>query len=204
MQAVQDTQQLDAASIEAQLITNVEGFERITSGEGYVQMVPGYGDITWTDDLGVTREVVSDTGHYLELEGSWFEVDSAAGLPTTVAFEPLADLAEARNVVAGGEEVVLGRDTLRFDADLDPQMGVLSMGFSQEEVTVFADETDASLVATIWVDAEGRIVRVVREYSASSVDGAPITATNLYLLDGFGAIRPIDVPETADAIPAPV
>ena len=204
MQAVESTQQADAANIEVQLITNVEGFERITAGQGYVQMITGHGDITWTDDLGLTREVVSETGHYLELDGTWFEVDPGAGLPTTVAFDPLADLAEARNVVAGGEEDVMGRSTVRFDADLDPQIGALTMGFSQEEVTVFADGADASLVATIWVDNDGRIVRIVREYSASSIDGAPISATSLYLLDDLGDVRPIDVPETADAIPAPV
>ena len=204
MRAVESTRQADAASMEVQLITNVEGFERITSGQGYVQLVPGYGDITWTDDLGITREVVSASGHYFELDGTWFVIDPASSLPTTVAFDPLAGLAEARNVTEVGAENVLGRSAVRFDADLDPQMGALSMGFSQEEATVFADGADASLVATIWVDTEGRIVRIVREYSASSVDGAPISATSLYLLDDFGDLRPIDVPETADAIPAPV
>jgi len=65
------------------------------------------------------------------------------------------------------------------------------------------DATDASLVATIWIDDAGRIVRVLREYSASSPDSDPISATTLYLLSNFTEPTPTEVPETADAIPAP-
>ena len=105
--------------------------------------------------------------------------------------------------VGAGEEEVVGVSTTRFDADLDPNVGPSTMGFSGEELTVVNDATGASLVATIWVDDEGRIVRVLREYSASSPDGDPISATSLYLMGDFTDPTPIDVPETADAIPAP-
>lgn len=203
-EAIDTTAQADASMVEVQLITNVEGFERITSGIGYVELGRGFGDIRWTDDLGESREVISPSGHFLEIDATWFEVATGRELPTTVAFDPLAGLATATNVVLTGSDQVQGEPAIRLEADLDPSLGVDMMGFSDEERTVFAGETDGSLVATMWVDTEGRIVRLVREYVASSVDGDPISATSLFLLSGAGEFRPIDVPETADAIPAPV
>lgn len=203
-QAVTGTLGADAAKIEAQLITNVEGFERIVAGTGYVEMDQGFGDITWNDDLGTTREVVSDSGHFLELDGFWLEVSGDSALPTTVAFDPLAGLADATNIVEVGSETVDGARVTRLDADLIQRDGIQVMGFSEEELTVFGNVEDASLIATIWVDSEGRIVRILREYTAASVDGDPISATNLYLITNVGQFQPIDVPETADALPAPV
>ncbi len=202
--AVLDTEQADAATMDIQLITNVEGFERITAGGGYVEMLQGYGDIAWTDDLGATREVLTANGHFLELDGTWFSIEREGALPTTVAFDPLTGLAEATNVVEIGTEDVGGLTTIRLDADLDARIGISSMGFSEEERTVFAGDTGASLIATIWIDDTGRIVRVLREYSTSSLDGDPIRATSLFLVNNLGEYQPIDVPETADAIPAPV
>ena len=193
--------------LEAQLITDVEGFERITSGTGYVELQSGYGDIEWTDELGDSRELITQDGHFLELDGTWFEIERAGSLPTTVVFDPLAGLESASNVVAVGTEEVLGTQTYRFDADLDPSMGVDLMGFSEEERTVFptepiSPEQRGSMIATIWVDEDGRIVRVLREFEATSADGDPITATSLLLLGGWGTTQPLDTPE--DAIPAPV
>jgi NAD kinase len=124
-------------------------------------------------------------------------------VPTKVGFTPLAGLNSASNVIRVGSEEVLGVATQRFDADLEPNLGPSTMGFSGEELTVVNDATDASLVATIWIGDDGRIVRVLREYSASSPDGDPISATTLYLLSNFTEPTPIEVPETADAIPAP-
>lgn len=194
----------NAVNLETQLITNVEGFERIVAGVGYVEMEQGLGDILWTDDLGTTREVITENGHFLELDDLWLEVAPGSPLPTTVAFTPLAGLAGADNVVESGSEEVDGRPTIRLDADLDPSDGPLIMGFSEEERTVFAEGADASLIATIWVDADGQIVRLLREYSSSSLDADPISATSLFLLTDLGRPRPLDFPETSEAIPAPV
>ncbi len=202
--ALDRTREADASTIEAQLITNVEGFERILSGIGYVEMAQRYGDIVWTDDLGVSREVITSTGHFLELDGSWFEIDGLGGLPTTVAFDPLAGLNDATDVVDAGVEDVGDEPTVRLDADLDPVAARGTMGFSEEETTVFAEGADASLIATIWIDADGMIVRILREYRSTSIDGDPISATSLFLLTDVGQYRPIDVPETSEAIPAPV
>lgn len=202
-QAIESTSRANATAIEVQLITNVEGFERIVAGVGYAEMDQGFGDIIWTDDLGTTREVITEGGHFLELDGTWLEIEDGAALPTTVAFDPLAGLVDATNVVDVGNEDIDGASTIRLDADVDANVGVTAMGFSQEELTVFADAPEASLIATIWVNADGRIVRILREYEASSIDGDPITATNFYLLSNQGEARPIDVPETADALPAP-
>lgn len=203
-QAIASTSSADAVNVEVQLITNVEGFERIVAGAGYVEMEAGVGDITWTDDLGTTREVVSGSGHFLELDGFWLEVSGESALPTTVAFNPLAGLAGATNIVEVGSETIEGTPTTRLDADLNASEGVQVMGFSEEELTVFGEPDNASLIATIWVDSEGSIVRILREYQSSSVDGDPISATSLYLLTDLGTQRPIDVPETSEAIPAPV
>lgn len=203
-QAIDNTLRANATAIDVQLITNVEGFERIVAGTGYVELAQAFGDITWTDDLGTTREVVTANGHFLELDDVWLAIERDGALPTTVAFAPLAGLADATNVVEGGTEEVEGIPTLRLDADVDPSEGTAIMGFSEEELTVFADATNASLIATMWVDGEGRIVRVLREYTASSLDGDPIFATSLYLLSAHGQIQPIEVSETADALPAPL
>jgi len=190
-------------SVESQLITNVEGFERILAGVGFVDIDSEYGDIAWSDEFATTREIQTADGHFLELDGTWFALDSETGVPTKVGFTPLEGLDSATNVTLVGDEEVVDTSATRFDADLDPSLGPLTMGFSGEELTVVNDATDASLVATIWVDDEGRIVRILREYSASSPDGDPISATSLYLLSDFTDPTPIDVPETADAIPAP-
>jgi len=203
-QAVDSTQQADALTIDVQLITNVEGFERIIAGAGYVEVSRGFGDITWTDDLGTTREVITGSGHFLELDGTWLELAGDSTLPTTVAFNPLAGLEDATNVVVVGTEEVEGTPTTRLDADLGASAGMTTMGFSEEERTVFSDAPEASLIATIWIDTDDQIIRVLREYEAFSSDGDPISATNLYLLSNPGQARPIDVPETADALPAPV
>jgi len=191
------------ATVEAQLLTNVEGFERIVAGEGTVQPANGYGDITWSDELSTTREIQTVDGHFLELDGTWFLLDGETGVPTKVGFTPLAGLESATNVIRVGDEEVVGVSATRFDANLDPNAGPATMGFSGEELTVVNDATDASLVATIWIDDAGRIVRVLREYSASSPDSDPISATTLYLLSNFTEPTPIEVPETANAIPAP-
>jgi hypothetical protein len=203
-QALDNTAQANAAAIEVQLITNVEGFERIVAGAGYVELAPAFGDITWTDDLGTTREVITANGHFLELDDTWLELSGDSTLPTTVAFNPLAGLGGATNVVEVGTEDVEGVPTIRLDADLSPSDGTLIMGFSQEEMTVFGETDEASLIATMWIDTEGQIVRVLREFQTSSLDGDPISATSLYLLTDIGQVQPIDVPATVDAIPAPV
>lgn len=203
-ESVAGTLSASAVDLEAQLITNVEGFERVVVGNGYVEVNQGFGDITWTDDFGTSREVITDTGHFLELDDLWLEVAPESPLPTTVAFTPLAGLAGATNVVLSGSEEINGRPTMRLDADLDPGDGSSLMGFSEEERTVFAETSDASLIATIWIDADGQIVRVLREYRSSSQDADPISATSLFLLADHGRSRPLDVPETSEAIPAPV
>lgn len=205
--AVDTTSAAGSALLEAQLITDVEGFERITSGTGYLELQTGHGDIEWTDALGDSRELITPDGHFLELDGTWFQIERSGSLPTTVAFDPLAGLASATNIMATGTEEVLGMQTYRFDADLDPSLGVELMGFSEEERTVFATEPTSpeqagTLIATMWVDEEGRIVRVLREFEATSVDGDPISATSLLLLRGWGTTQPFDTP--TDAIPAPV
>ncbi len=202
--AVVATQIDDSVEIEIQLITNVEGFERVTSGAGYVEMGPGFGDISWTDDLGLTREVLTSNGHFLELDGTWFAIEREGALPTTVAFDPLQGLESATDVVRVGPDDVLGVATIRYDAELDAGAGPTTMGFSEEELTVFSSGSDASLIATIWVDGDGRIVRLLRDYQSVSIDGDPISATSMALLDQHGSNRPIDVPETADALPAPM
>ena len=202
--ALEQTRRAGGAVVDVQLITDVEGFERITSGEGYVEMAQSHGDIAWTDELGTTREVLTADGHFLEVEGTWFAIESPGSLPTTVAFDPLRGLDSATNVVDGGEEVVFGVDTTRLDAQLDPSQGATAMGFSDEERTVFVDNDEASLTSTMWVDEQGRIVRLLRDYRSASVDGDPISATSLYVFTGVGVAQPIDVPETAEAIPAPV
>ena len=198
LRAVTTTSAIERATIDAQIITNVEGFERITQGDGYIDFTPQTGDLTWTDDRSTTREVRSTTGHYVELDGTWFEVPQA--LPTTVAFEPLAGLTDATDVDVEGNEDVLGRPTTKLTASLPP--GVTALGFSDEELTVF-DPESGSLLATIWVDDTDRIVRVLREYSTSSQDGDLVEAVSLFVLSGDTATVPIEVPETADAIPAP-
>jgi hypothetical protein len=190
-------------TVEAQLITSVAGFERVTSGIGYVDLSSGAGDIEWTDELGLTREVRSDTGHYLQVEETWFVIERENALPTTVAFEPFRGLDRASNIRVDGEEDVRGALTTRLIATLDPSDAGVEMGFSEEERFIVKEATGASLVATIWVDEQGSVVRVLREYSATSSEQDAIEATSLYLFDDFGLERPIEVAATADAIPAP-
>ncbi|HEV8023712.1 MAG TPA: hypothetical protein VGP37_02360 [Candidatus Nanopelagicales bacterium] len=197
-QALTATALAGQATIDAQLITNVEGFERITQGEGFVDVTSGAGDITWRDDRSSTREVRSPTGHYLELDGTWFSVER--DLPTTVAFEPLEGLGGAFDVVVDGSEDVFGIPATKLTAELPPDAA--QMGFSEEELTVF-DPTTGTLQATIWVDDDGIIVRVLREYVSNSSDGDVVESISLYVLQDFGASQVIDIPETADAIPAP-
>jgi hypothetical protein len=192
------------ATLESQLITNVEGFERIVAGIGSVDIDTSYGDITWSDELATTREIQSTDGHFLELDGTWFALGSETGVPTKVGFSPLRGLDTADNITRIGPEQVLGMETTRFDASLDPMIGASIMGFSGEELTVLDEATPSSLVATIWIDDQGRIIRILREYLATSADGDPISATTMDLLSDFAEASPINVPETADAIPAPV
>jgi len=196
--ALETTASAGQTDIDAQLITNVEGFERIELGDGLVDITTGFGDITWTDDRAVIREVRSTNGHFVELDGTWFAEPMT--LPTTVAFEPLSGLASPEAVQAEGTEDVLGVPTLKFTAELPPDGSV--MGFSSEETTVF-DPMTGSLTATIWVDQEDRILRVLREYATRSTDGDSVEAVSLFVFEGFGPATPIDIPETADAIPAP-
>jgi len=196
--ALETTSAAGQADIDAQLITNVEGFERIELGEGFVDITTGFGDITWTDDRAVIREVRSTNGHFVELDGTWFAEPMT--LPTTVAFEPLSGLESPEAVQADGAEDVLGVPTMKLTAELQPDGSV--MGFSSEETTVF-DPMTGSLTATIWVDEADRILRVLREYATRSTDGDSVEAVSLFVFEGFGLATPIDIPETADAIPAP-
>ena len=198
VRAVEETSSAGQTGVDAQLITNVEGFERIELGEGFVDVTSGYGDITWTDDRAVIREIRSANGHFVELDGTWFA--EPMNLPTTVAFEPLNGLESPESVQAEGNEDVLGVPTMKFTAQL-PADGS-SMGFSSEETTVF-DPMTGSLTATIWVDEADRILRVLREYATRSLDGDSVEAVSLFVFEGFGPATPIDIPETADAIPAP-
>lgn len=196
--ALDTSEQVQRVDMEAQIITNVEGFERITQGEGYVDIADGFGDLTWRDDRSTTREVRSPDGHFVELDGTWFEVPS--GLPTTVAFDPLAGLGSPLGVTVEGNEDVDGTPTTKMIAEIDPASA--PFGFSDEETTVF-DAASGSLVATLWVDDQDRVVRILREYSTFSDDGDPVEGISLYLLEDPRSSAPIDVPQTADAIPAP-
>lgn len=203
-QAVETTSAADALLVDVQFLTNVEGFERITAGTGYVEPGTGFGDVTWTDDLGVSREVISSSGHFLEIDGAWFELEEESQLPTTTAFDPLAALKTATNVVDIGPEEVNGVPSIRLEADLDDADATVTMGFSNEERTVFDESANAAVTATIWIDSEGRIIRMIREFTTVSLDGDPISATSLFLLDALAQTRPIDVSQTADALPAPI
>lgn len=187
-----------SADIDAQILTSVEGFERITQGNGWIDVTTGTGDITWTDDRSQTREVLSPTGHFLELDGTWFAVPG--DLPTTVAFFPLEGLSGAADISLDGSEDVLGFPTTKLTATLPVDAAFL--GFSQEELSAF-DPNTGSLEATIWIDSDDRIVRVLREYTTTSLDGDFVEAVTLSVLTRFGVERPLDIPATADAIPAP-
>lgn len=196
--AIANTATMGGVSLEAQIVTDVEGFERVEIGEGYVHIPSASGDMLWTDDRSVLREVRVPPGHYIELDDVWYA--ESQDIPTTIAFTPLAGLDSASEVTEAGDDNVLGIPTKRYEAVLLPDAGL--MGFSTEELTVM-DPASGSLTATIWIDAEDRIVRVVREYATDSLDGDSIKSTVLFLLNDFGNDQPIDVPETADAIPAP-
>jgi len=179
-------------------VTDVEGFQRVVIGEGYVHVPSASGDMLWTDDRSVLREVRVPSGHYVELDGVWYL--ESEGIPTTVAFTPLAGLDSATDIREGDPEDVFGVPTRTFEATLVTDAGL--MGVSTEELSVM-DPTSGEMTATIWVDEELRIVRIVRDYRTTSLDGDPIEAQALFLFSDFGKDRPIDVPETADAIPAP-
>lgn len=197
-QAITTTATAGGISLEAQLVTNVEGFQRVEVGEGYVHVPSASGDMLWTDDRSVLREIRVPSGHYVELDGTWYE--ESEDIPTTVAFTPLAGLDTATEIREGTEEEVLGVPTRTFEANLAADARL--MGVSTEELSVM-DPTSGEMTATIWVDDQQRIVRIVRDYRTTSLDGDPIEAQALFLLSDFGTDRPIDVPETADAIPAP-
>jgi len=113
-------------------------------------------------------------------------------------FSPRADRSEFETHI----ELPLGTgiEATKLTAELPADGSV--MGFSSEETTVF-DPMTGSLTATIWVDAEDRIVRVLREYSTVSLDGDFVEAVTLFVFGDFGVDRPLDIPQTADAIPAP-
>lgn len=197
-QAIATTATAGGVSLEAQLVTNVEGFQRVELGEGYVHLPSASGDMLWTDDRSVLREIRVPSGHYVELDGTWYE--ESEDIPTTVAFTPLAGLDTATEIRAGVEEEVLGVPTRTFEATLAADARL--MGVSTEELSVM-DPTSGEMTATIWVDEELRIVRIVRDYRTTSLDGDPIEAQALFLLSDFGTDRPIEAPETADAIQAP-
>ena len=197
-QAIETTATAGGVFVEAQLVTNVEGFQRVELGEGYVHLPSASGDMLWTDDRSVLREIRVPSGHYVELDGTWYE--EGEDIPTTVAFTPLAGLDTATDIREGTEEEVLGVPARTFEATLAADARL--MGVSTEELSVM-DPTSGEMTAIIWVDEDLRIVRIVRDYRTTSLDGDPIEAQALFLLSDFGKDRPIDVPETADAIPAP-
>lgn len=185
--------------MDAQIVTDVEGFQRITSGQGYVHIPTASGDMTWTDERSVIREVRTPDGHFVGFDDQWYEESS--DLPTTIAMDPLAGLDTATDITAGPDENVLGVPTRTLTGSLEPDARL--MGVSDEELTVM-DPSSGSMSATIWIDEDDRVVRIVREYRTRSVDSDPIEATVLFLFTELGQDRPIDVPETADSIPAPV
>lgn len=196
--AIATTSTAGGVSLEGQIVTNVEGFERITMGQGYVDIPSASGDLTWTDERSEIREVRTPSGHFVGFDGLWYSENQ--DIPTTIAMTPLAGLDAATDITEGPTTEVLGTPTKELRATLEPNATL--MGVSTEELTVM-DPSTGSMSATIWVDDSDRIVRIVRQYRTVSLDGDPIEASVLFLLSDFGTEQPIDVPETADAIPAP-
>ena len=142
--------------------------DRALRGQGAIDMIQGTSDMTWADDVDPqwqVREILLDDTAYFSSDGlTWDEVPAGVTTPTAELADPLRDLVQATAVVLEGTETLDGQDCRRYAVQLPPS--ALGFGFTEPERINLAPVQGVS--GLVWIDAQGRIARVLRTLSTDA------------------------------------
>lgn len=184
------------ARVTLELLTAADGLERTLLGEGVVDFARSAGDLKWTGAAGQSREVRTEEGFFVEVEsGQWLAVDPATSTPTSDAPAVLRGIADLRDPVQTGSEVVDGQSATRITGWLPAPGNAGGLGLTAPERAVVDASPQARLQVTIWIDESGRIVQVLRTLEQTD----PVAATSLVQLSDFGVAAPISAPSSIAA-----
>lgn len=150
-------------------------------------MIQGTSSLTWSDDADPEWQVgeilLPDTAYFSSDGQLWEEVPTGVITPTGELADPLRQLTQARDIALEGTESLDGTPVQRYAMTLptDP----VGFGFTESERRGVTDPLSVS--ALVWIDSQGRIVRVLRTLTTSA--GA-IATTDARLSD---FAEPVDI-----------
>lgn len=184
------------AAISLEVLDASPGTERALSGEGIVDFARGAWDIRWSAQEGISREVRTEEGFFVEVQpGSWLAVDPDRPTPTSQAGDVLRGLAQLADAEPDGEESLQGTPALRYCGWLPAAGDGSGLGLTDDEQAMLQAQPGARVQVTIWIDPAGRIVQVMRTLQ----NAGPVAATSIVRLTDFGIAAPITAPSSVAA-----
>ncbi|MFM8352905.1 MAG: hypothetical protein ACKN9D_17810 [Actinomycetales bacterium] len=184
------------AAVDMELLTAAGGSERTLLGEGVVDFTRNAADLRWSGIEGTSREVLTEEGFFVEVEpGQWLAVDPTRPTPTSDTGLILRAIAGLRDPVADGSELVGGQPANRISGWLPAAGNAGGLGLTDPERSQAEAAPQARVQVTVWIDASGRIVQVLRSLQQAE----PVAATSLVRLFDFGIAAPIESPSSIAA-----
>jgi len=205
--AMSISRSLGTAQADIDVANSVDGAQRMLTGNGVVDVGRGWSDITWTAD-GTARELVTRDGIFLSTDDEhWLAFPN--GTPTSRVADVFAGLPDVPAWVLDGTEQIGTTEQLstkRYTGTLPA--GADALGLNDQE-TADALAGGSRVAVTVWIDDQGRIVRILRVLTDpqqgsgnpdDAADGAAspplaITATTLINLTNYGLAAPISTPD---------
>lgn len=201
MDAVTLTRALGTAGVTVKSASQVGTDEPwVNSGTGELDLAKGLGRIDFDSSRGGTSALlVNQDGAFVSPDRgtTWFLLGFGQTTPLMGSINVFRIL-DRIDWSTGQPDTVDGAALTRYDGSMvDPTIAdaVDGMGVSTERPELLAQLSDLTIDGSVWIDADGRIVRILRDVQAQTPDG-PLTATQLATLDDFR--RAVDLASPPD------
>jgi hypothetical protein len=189
--AIMFTKIAGSADLAVEAVTSVGGIDRRLEGDGSGAVGSGFADMTWVSDSGSERELVNDEGIFLQTDGPagrWTKLADGEITPTTGFADPIRGLGAMSDVTEEGAETIDDVAATRYSGTLPVDVDALrAMGLSEEEVASLGDSwVGAVIVATVWLDATNRVIRVERALDLGEASPVRVTAFTATDISDYG------------------
>lgn len=208
LDAVTATRALGTAAVSVKNASSVGRVgEWVSVGTGQLDLGKGLGRIAYESSHGGTSELlVNQDGAFVSSDGGthWFLLSFGQTTPLLGSVNVFRALDQV-DWSTGTPDTVDGVALTRYDGVMvDPTIAdaLDGMGVSTEQPELLAELAALEIDASVWIDADGHIVRLLRTVSGTTPDG-PLTATQLATLTDFRSAIDIDSPPDDRVEPAP-
>jgi hypothetical protein len=202
--AVSFTRGLGTGRLAIRATTTVDSVTTERSGTATAAFDPkGYGIATWTDGSAVVVELANEKSVFARPTGSgelWTpRPEDATSLSRTI-MAPLTGLGELAEVRSEGSTDLGGTPTTRYSGRLpaDPDR-LRALGFDAADLAAIGEEWRGTAIdVVVWVDGNGRVVRVDRSIDLPAAAASASTSTTI---TDFTAALDLTNPPTASVAP---